>query len=379
MDTVVDRRRLIAAVDIIKKTHRRAAPIQLTAENGHLQIFAPPTPPYSRDAVQVSIKIGAEIAETGYCHVELGAFRNILSADKAQTVRLQANSDVQLATDNGSYSVPTYADIGEPLQVPDDLIGVEVPFDQFAAAVSAVGPIVNRYDQSPVLQGCLIEYNAKNREARLVGTDRYRLAFYRLDPSPFALSGDWSCVVPLSALVALARSKIDCEYVAILSSRDGKTFVLRTWAAEIVGAVPKGIFPEYHAVIPLEPTDAVSCDRGQLLQHLKLAAKLLEDPPAVNIELGPNTLKLAYEPVQASPTLQNIVATGQGRSRTIKINAKYVIDAITPIKAHSVQLEYLMPDDEDVKERHNPADLALVCRSEDRRYYHFVMPMYDPS
>lgn len=217
-------------------------------------------------------------------------------------------------------------------------------------------------DTRPVLAGVLL--TGTKDQLTLAATDSYRLAERSIKTTK-ELKKPCSAIVPKSALLEFSRLLADEPGEASVFVGENQ-IQLVTGQVEVLARLIEGNYPNYQAIIPNEYRTRVTAHLGEFITSVKLANLFAR-------EAG-NVAKLAVTPGkgmtissvadQKGEAMSRLTAIAEGEELTIAFNVKYLLEALSVIKADNVFVELTSPD--------RP---ALLRPANSKEYLSLIMPL----
>src|SRR5690606_20914812 len=100
-----------------------------------------------------------------------------------------------------------------------------------------------------------------------------------------------------------------------------------------------GRFPEYGRVIPTDPKNVLTADRGLLRQALQRTAILSNEKyRGVRLELAPNSVVLQANNPEQEEALETLEVDYSGEPMEIGFNVNYLLDALGAVETEQVEL-----------------------------------------
>ncbi|MBI4594186.1 MAG: DNA polymerase III subunit beta [Candidatus Rokubacteria bacterium] len=175
------------------------------------------------------------------------------------------------------------------------------------------------------------------KEMRLVATDGHRLAVSTRGVGQ-GLSGVTG-IVPRKAVTEIMRVLGASEDVQIAITEN--QFVLQMPNFVMTARLIEGQFPNYEAVVPRGHTGRLVLKRGSLAAVLRRVSVMAEERnKPVRVTLGSGTLTFSaasHDLGEAEETLEVEYAGGEV---VIGFNARYVLDALSPMESDDVVFEF---------------------------------------
>jgi len=304
-------------------------------------------------------KLAVEIIETGKITVPARLIVDFLQNNPDQEVSLETN-DLNLAIKSANHSAKLRCQAAEDypeLPKTDKLSRFSFPSNQLKEMISKTIFAASLDESRPVLGSLLWRF--KEGSFEMVGTDGYRLAYYKSEfKEPLAAD----CIVPRRSLTELNRS-INGEQVEVAfnTSQLALSFDQTTFTTRVL----EGNYPDYQAILPKKSQFEIDLDGNELLQSLKLASLFSRDSAySTKLSLADSILKVSSISPQLGESSNTISLKGPVKEPlAISINAQYLIDVLNVLSG-------------EIKLSLNDANSPLVVRSADLKdYLYLIMPL----
>jgi DNA polymerase-3 subunit beta len=124
----------------------------------------------------------------------------------------------------------------------------------------------------------------------------------------------------------------------------GHQFFLRTPGFDLVSKLIEGQFPNYEQVLPKGHPRRLVVAREPLVAALRRVSVVADDRTRpVRLTLAPGTLRLSASSQELGEGEEVLAAEFAGEELVIGFNARYVLDALTPMEAVEVAVELKDP------------------------------------
>ena len=206
------------------------------------------------------------------------------------------------------------------------------------------------------LNGVYLEQLPDTGKVRMVATDGHRLAIVDR-----MLGGNLSglkpgVIIPRKGLVELKRLLDEEDSDEVELGFDGNSGLARKGDVTLVMRLIEGEFPNYQQVIPRETNIHLTITVESFSRALRRVVLLsAERSRAVKFELSDRQLRLSSNNPDLGDAQEEIDVDYEGEPLTVAFNARYLIDALTSVKAKEVRLSFrdatspaqLVPTDDD--------------------------------
>ena len=218
----------------------------------------------------------------------------------------------------------------------------------------------------PALNGILVLFQPEGLQC--VATDGYRLAVaadatYVMGARLSGVTG----IVPYKAVVeilrVLGRSHEDVR-IAITGPQFPQ-FVMRALDLVLTVQLVEGPFPDWKSLMPKPHASPVVAEREALAAAIhRVSVRAAATTPYLQFTLARGRLTLlAGDEPGAHWVTESLAVTYAGKEQTIAFNARYILDALAPMKGMTVIMEC------------HTATSPAVFRDTATNYYCVVMPM----
>lgn len=211
----------------------------------------------------------------------------------------------------------------------------------FTRMVDSVSFAVAQENQGrAVLTGVLFDYDGEI--LKVVATDTHRLAI-KSDAFP-GLGNSITAIVPGRAINIIRKLPVAEDGELHLSFGEGR-LVVETDGARIVAQLINGQFPPYERVLPGQHTRKWMLDKETFAGCLKRCAVLAKDnSQRVVLKSDGDHLTLMSRSEGVGESKDELEVIKDGDDMEIAFNAKYLLDALTPVETQGVALEMTEPD-----------------------------------
>jgi DNA polymerase-3 subunit beta len=206
------------------------------------------------------------------------------------------------------------------------------------------------------LNGVYFEHLKDSNKTRMVATDGHRLAIVDR-----ALGGNLEnlgsgVIIPRKGLAELKRLLDEEDTDEFELGFDGTSSLVRKGDVTLVMRLIEGEFPNYRQVIPKEANIHLTLSVESISRALRRVALLsAERSRAVKLELSSGQLSLSSSNPDVGDAREELDVDYAGDSLTVAFNARYLMDALTAVKAKEVRMDFrdetsptqLRPTDDD--------------------------------
>jgi DNA polymerase-3 subunit beta len=190
------------------------------------------------------------------------------------------------------------------------------------------------------LNGVYFEYLTDSGKTRMVATDGHRLAIVDR-----ALGGnleglDAGVIIPRKGLAELKRLLDEEDTDEFEMGFDGNNSLVRKGDVTLVMRLIEGEFPNYRQVIPKEANIHLTLPVEGLSRALRRVALLsAERSRAIKLELTTGQLCLSSNNPDVGDAREELDVDYAGDPLSIAFNARYLMDALTAVKAKEVRID----------------------------------------
>lgn len=232
---------------------------------------------------------------------------------------------------------------------------------EFREAVDGVSYAVADDNSRPQLTGVLFTYNGN--ELTLVATDTHRLAVLKLVKE--GIGSTMRAIVPEKALRAIKSLPVDASDTFTVRFDDTRLAV-DAGSSQVISQLLAGAFPDWERVVPAESTRTWILDRAELLDHVKRTMILARDSAGrVKFSGQGEAILLSSRSEDKGEAKELVGVVSKNGEIDIAFNGRYVIDALSAMKADGIKAELTEPS--------RPAVFRPVDGGEDQ--FCVIMPM----
>ena len=277
--------------------------------------------------IDIEAAVPAEVEETGEFALPAHVFAQVVRSLPGEMVELEFN-DTELTIASGNYAtkLQLVEATGAPsLKFPDTYEG-RLAAGELAAALAQVRYAAAVAEYQAIFRGVKLELSDK--KTRAVATDGFRLAYY-----------NWEVASGLDGELVLPARSVD-ELTKLLESGEAELHLDDTQLSVKNGGVRtniklmEGTFPDYGRVIPSTFPVSISIDAQQLSETVSRVAVMADKTANNRVDLfvKGGTLQITAEGNYGrSQEALEVLQEGSDPEIVLAYNAKYLIDALTPI------------------------------------------------
>jgi DNA polymerase-3 subunit beta len=288
--------------------------------------------------VGVRVEIPATVQQAG--NVTLSA-RKLLEIVKELPSRpmellVQEHAWVLLRCGSASFKlVGLPAEEFPSLQVGEGGVSVVLEGRIIREMLSRTSFAISHDESRRVLNGVFLGIQPK--EVRCVATDGHRLALAQ--SSLPGGQGSASGIIPRKAVQEIGRLLGDEEKVQVTLSEN--QFSLRTEKALLTARLIEGQFLNYEQVIPRQHPKRVVLPREGLIAMIRRVSVLSEErTKPVKLHLTRGFLKATASSPDLGEAEEALPGEYEGDDLVIGFNSRYLLDAVNPIQADQVLMEF---------------------------------------
>lgn len=258
---------------------------------------------------------------------------SVLSGDDVSIALKESRALVTAPGSRRSFALPTTDGEGfpQPSTLFVDPVGATVPGDTLRDLLARSSYAMSQDVTRAHLAAVCLELGAE--ACRATATDGHRLATHaiemKLDGQPAKAMVPAKAVPPILALLD--------DGPAFVASVAGALFV-RTALGELTTKTAAGEAPPYDQVIPTSWATSVSVERAALLAALRAVA-VASGNGGVNVRVTSKRLALSTAGVDTGEGADDVPCSIEGPECRVRLNARYVCDALTAIDDDVAQLE----------------------------------------
>jgi DNA polymerase-3 subunit beta len=279
-------------------------------------------------------------------------------------LQLQPNGWVQLTCGSAAFRlVGLPAEEYPPLETGRADGWLAVDGARLRAMIARTGFAMSQDESRPFLNG--VYFVVKGRELRLVATDGHRLALGR---QPIEGEAELAGIVPRKAVQELTRVLAGAGGASgegtAFTLRENQ-FFLRMPGFLLASKLVEGQFPKYEEVLPKNQPRRLVVAREPLAAALRRVSVVAEDRTRpVRLTASAGTLQLAASSQELGEAQEILPAEFAGEELTIGFNARYLLDAVSPMEDERVIV--------DLKDGLSP---GVFRGSADEAHLCVIMPM----
>jgi len=309
-----------------------------TADEGRLELAA--------TDLEVGIRSvqGASVGKGGAITVSAKKLFEIVRELPDEPVQLEAtaNAYLQVRCARASFSLagtaaeeyPTLPTLSPEKMstVPAAVLGDMIDRTMYAASTDET-----RYN----LNGVYLERREESGKLRMVATDGHRLAYVDRVLGEDAGGLEQGVILPRKGLAELKRlvDEEDADEVEI--GFEGNSGIARKGGVTLVMRLIEGEFPNYHQVLPRDPSHLIVLPTEPLMHALRRVALLsAERSRAVRLELTKGQLRLSSQNPDLGEASEELDIDYDGDELAIAFNARYLTDGLAAMRAKEVQVAF---------------------------------------
>ena len=238
-------------------------------------------------------------------------------------------------------------------------IGSSVLKEMILRTIFAITQEESRY----TLNGALAILSATS--LKMVTTDGHRLAYVEKSITLEGVTSEIRMLIPKKTLSELL--KLMDQQLSVDMGRDERNLFFKIGSRELVSRILAGQFPNYEMVLPSENNLVLISNTEKLNDGLRRAAIMADEKNRpVKFILGGNQLEMAAATADQGESQEKIEVEYKGSEMSIALNAQYVVDFLSTVKAESVSVEF--------KDSESQVQLR-PHEEEEFDYKYVVMPM----
>lgn len=189
------------------------------------------------------------------------------------------------------------------------------------------------------LNGVYLELLPETGKIRMVATDGHRLAYIdRVINDEFGAISK-SVIIPRKALAELKRLVDEDDADELELCFDGNSGLVKKGGVMLVMRLIEGEFPNYRQVLPKETTHRIVLSAEEFARSIRRVALLSsERSRAIRLDLSPGTMIASSNNPDLGEAQEEIDINYEGEPFSIGFNAKYLLDALSVVKAKEIEL-----------------------------------------
>ncbi len=189
------------------------------------------------------------------------------------------------------------------------------------------------------LNGVYLELLPKSGKIRMVATDGHRLAYIDRVINDEAGAIHNSVIIPRKALAELKRLVDEDDADELELCFDGNSGLVKKGGVILVMRLIEGEFPNYRQVLPKETTHRIVLPAEELANSVRRVALLSsERSRAIRLDLSPGSMIASSNNPDLGEAQEELDITYEGEPFSIGFNARYLLDALSVVKAKEIEL-----------------------------------------
>lgn len=209
--------------------------------------------------------------------------------------------------------------------------------DMIARTMYAASVDETRYN----LNGVYLEQLEEGGRLRMVATDGHRLAYVDRSLGQDIEGLGRGVIIPRKGLAELKRLVDEEDVGEVEVGFEANSGLARRGEVSLAMRLIEGEFPNYHQVIPQEPTHQLTIAAEPFMQALRRVALLsAERSRAVKLELARGVLALSSNNPDLGEAREELDVDYTGEGVTMAFNARYLMDALVGASSKEVRLGF---------------------------------------
>lgn len=209
---------------------------------------------------------------------------------------------------------------------------LEVPAADMQGLLEKTHFSMAQQDVRYYLNGMLLE--AEGKTLRGVATDGHRLALAEVSMEQAASHGE-QVIVPRKGALELNRLLSGTGTVALTLGTNHMRAQFES--LRLTSKLIDGRFPDYARVIPKDPPNVLTADRGLLRQALQRAAILSNEKyRGVRLQLAENSIVIQANNPEQEEAVETLEVEYAGDEMEIGFNVNYLLDALAAVEGEQV-------------------------------------------
>ena len=288
----------------------------------------------------ITVKVDAQISETGKCVLPARLFFDIIRKlpDDTVTVTVEDSLKVSIRSGISSFSIMAVSDGEDYPDLPDVEYenGVRIPGQALRELISGTIFSVSDKQARPIHTGCLLE--VENDSVTMVAVDGFRLA-RRCWHTEDAIGRTMKFVVPAAALREVEKLLDDPDKDAVFTLGT-KNILFEVGKATLICRLLEGEFLDWRRVVPTN-------NPVKLVGNVSALTDSIERVDLIVNEKVKSPVRCIFaENVVDFRTVSTIGAAhdccslaGDGSDIELGFNGKYLLDALRAVPTDEVTLE----------------------------------------
>lgn len=310
-------------------------------------------------------KIGAKISTQGSITIPAKLITEFVGNLPKSTVQLEVKNNSITITCEAYTSVINGIKDDEFPELPEidekSAIHLTLKPDTFKKSVSQTIIAASGDTTRPVLTG--VYCHTVDGMLFFAATDGYRLA----EKQVIATKDNLTAIIPVSTLQEVIRTITDdIEEIEILFDDTQVRFRLND--SEITSRLIDGKFPDYRQLIPTSNTTTSTITTSDFVRITKIAGLFARESGGVvtiNADEAKNALVIHSVASELGENTSEIAAKNSGKTGSVNLNSRYLLEVLTVIDESSVQFAFSGP----------LAPCILTPMAKNTDYLHIIMPI----
>ena len=189
-----------------------------------------------------------------------------------------------------------------------------------------------------VLNGILFSF--KENKLTMVATDGRRLALVDIENIEFPRSQEVDIIVPAKCVTELQRLVAEEGELKMTVGENQVSFEVN--GKLLVSKLIEGNYPNYRQVIPAEPKERVTIERGLLFDAVRRVSLLSSDKSnSVKLNFAKNNLEITANTPEVGEAHEDMAVNYKGKDLSIAFNPQFLQDPLRNLVEEEVHFELI--------------------------------------
>lgn len=340
--------------------------ILIKAEEGEIKLIS------TNLEIGIIYSLRGKVEEVGDATVDaklISEYVNIISGEKVEI----KNDGLDLDVECGAYKTKIRGEDTKdfpliPVISGDNYFSCKI--ELLKKALSSVAFAVSSNENRVEISGVL--FNITGDKLKLVATDSYRLAEYKIDIRNSGV-GDQSIIIPSRTAQEVLRiiSNLNPEAMEDGNNQEVKIYIsdnqvmFSVDSVTLVSRLINGHYPDYNQIIPDKNNTEIVVSKPDFIRAIKASAIFSRSGiNDVYLKVSGDELLISSSSSQSGESIVNIAITKKGNDNQITLNHRYLLDGLNNIPGDNVIFKLV---DENI-----PCSLLPQGMSD---YIYIVMPI----
>lgn len=314
--------------------------------------------------ISVEVFVAAKVTEEGSVVVFVQPLSGYLGGVSDELVLFESvDGSLKISSKSGQTTIKGLpSDEFPPFPKTPDGVVVEAPADVLRQGIDAVSYSAAATSMKPELNAIFLL--VREKEIVFAATDSFRLAEKKI---PIKNKKESVAVlVPIRCAVDMSRILSDKKDEPASIILGENQLAVRVKNIFLITRLVNGSFPDYHQIIPKNPTTTVTILKNDLTQTLGVSQFFLDSFHELRIKVNPKTRKceLTAKSDSAGEVVERPSAIIEGEGIELSFNHRYLVESLPHVGSDSTSLLF-----------HGPSRPVVIRGVGDPSFLYLVMPM----